>query len=91
MTLALICPYDRQPLSEIQFAFSCPSCGRQYPIHDGVVCTLDRPDDFYEGAYENTTRFLPRNDRFWHVWPLWLVNSGYVWAVRRCVPPHAQL
>lgn len=46
---------------------------------------LDRSDDFYEGAYENKVFFMPRSERPWHVWPLWLINSGYPWTVRRFV------
>lgn len=91
MTLSLICPHDRQPLSDIKSGFSCAACGRQYPLTDGVVCTLAHPDDFYEGVYENQVRFLPRNDKLWHAWPLWLINSGYSWTVRRIVPPGATI
>jgi len=89
MTLSLICPHDRHALSESESGFSCEECGRQYPIQDGVVRTLDHPDDFYEGAYENQVHFLPRSEKPWHAWPLWLINSGYVWAARRFVPPGA--
>lgn len=86
MTLPLICPHDRYLLSELESGLSCAGCGRQYPIQDGVVCTLDRPDDFYEGAYENQVHFLPRSEKPWHAWPLWLINSGYLWTVRGFVP-----
>jgi SAM-dependent methyltransferase len=54
-----------------------------------VIRTLDCPDNFYEGAYENQVHFLPRSERPWHAWPLWLINSGYPWTVRRFVPPGA--
>lgn len=91
MTLPLICPSDRHILSETLSGLSCAKCGRQYPLKDGVVCTLDRPDDFYEGAYENQVRYLPRSEKLWHTWPLWLINSGYLWAVRRFVPQGASI
>lgn len=91
MTLPLICPHDRHSLLEVESRFACAQCGRQYPIQDGVVCTLDHPDDFYEGAYESQVRFLPRSEKPWRVWPLWLINSGYVWTVRRLVPAGATL
>lgn len=89
MTLPLICPHDRHALSETLSGLSCAECGRQYPIQDGVVCTLNHPDDFYEGAYENQVHFLPRSEKPWYAWPLWLINSGYLWTVRRFVPPGA--
>jgi SAM-dependent methyltransferase len=50
---------------------------------------LDQPNDFYEGTYQSTTLFLPQSERARHVWPLWLVNSGYPWTVRHFVPPDA--
>ena len=62
---------------------------REYRIQEGVICTLDHPDNFYEGAYENQVRFLPRCETPWHAWPLWLIKSGYVWTVRRFVPAGA--
>jgi SAM-dependent methyltransferase len=86
MTLPLICPHDRHSLTETPTSLSCTKCGRQYPIQHGVVCTLDHPDEFYEGAYENQTHYLPRSERPWHAWPLWLINSGYLWSVRRFIP-----
>jgi SAM-dependent methyltransferase len=58
-------------------------------VQDGVVCTLDHPDEFYEGVYETTVHFLPRSEKPWHVWPLWLINSGYLLAVRRFIQPGA--
>jgi SAM-dependent methyltransferase len=50
-----------------------------------VLRFLDRTDEFYEGAYQSQVAILPRSERAWHVWPLWLVNGGYVWTVRRVV------
>jgi SAM-dependent methyltransferase len=87
--LFVICPHDRHALSESESGLFCAECGRHYPIRDGVVCILDHPHAFYEGAYENTTRFLPRSEKIWHAWPLWLINGGYVWTVRRFVPRDA--
>lgn len=81
MTLSLVCPHDRYPLSEIESELSWIKCGRRYPIQDGVVCTLEHPDDFYEGTYGNNVFFLPCSERTWHAWPLWLINGGYPWEV----------
>lgn len=85
--MLLICPSDRGMLSPASGGMACPNCNRVYPLRDGVVCLLDRPDKFYEGAFENSVRFVPRSEAPWHVWPLWLVTNGYLWAVRANVPP----
>lgn len=89
MTISLICPHDHHLLVEHSTHFVCTYCDRKYQISDGVVCTLDKPDEFYEGAYENQTRFLPRSEKPWYIWPLWLINSGYPWMVRKYVPAGA--
>src|SRR5215471_398825 len=88
----LICPHDRH-LLEPQSGqdLKCVLCSRRYPVEDGVVRFMERPDDFYEGAYENHVRFNPKSEKFWHVWPLWLVNSGYPWLVRKFVPQGASV
>ena len=86
MTISLICPHDHQKLVELSAHFECTLfVGAPYQIDDGVICMLDEPDQFYEGAYENQVRFVPRSEKPWHVWPLWLINSGYPWMVRRHV------
>lgn len=87
MTLPLVCPHDMHSLSETATELLCVECGRQFPVKDGVICTLDTLNDFYEGTYEHEMQFIPRSERPWHAWPLWLVNSGYLWNVRRYVPP----
>lgn len=89
ISLALICPRDRATLRALRGYYNCPHCQRNYPVVEGVVCTLDKPDEFYEGTYGNQTHFLPRSEKPWHVWPLWLINSGYVWTVRKAVPAGA--
>jgi SAM-dependent methyltransferase len=89
MTIHLICPHDHKLLVEHSTHFACTECDRNYQIIAGVVCTLEKPDEFYEGAYENQIRFLPHSEKLWHVWPLWLINSGYVWMVRKYVPAGA--
>jgi SAM-dependent methyltransferase len=84
---ALICPLDHAPLEPgAGPGFGCPRCGGRFPLERGVVRFLSRADDFYEGRYQNTIRFVPRSERGPWSWPLWLIASGYVWAVRRHVP-----
>lgn len=86
-TIPVICPHDRSLLDAKESDYHCNVCHRNYPRQGGVVRLLDNNDGFYEGAYHNHVAFLPRGERPWHVWPLWLVNSGYLWLVRRHVQP----
>ena len=88
MDFEIICTNCRAPLvvKEGGEAFCCTACGRHYPVDNGVIRFLEQDDEFYEGTYENHIRFIPRSERLWHIWPLWLINSGYLWAVRRHVP-----
>ena len=87
MSVTLVCPLDLAPLREGNAAqLVCSACGNAYRVEHGVARLVDNDDTFYEGAYENQVHFRPRSERPWHVWPLWLINSGYPWAVRRHVP-----
>ena len=86
----LICPHDHQVLVQHQDAgLSCERCGKNYAIEDGVVRLLAKKDEFYEGAYDNQVRFMPRSEKPWHIWPLWLIKNGSAWMVRRYVPQGA--
>jgi len=87
----LVCPSDHAPLSDAPpsdgaSGLRCPECQREFPVERSVVRCMDASDEFYEGRYLNTINFVPRNERFWWSWPLWLINSGYVWKVRQHVP-----
>ncbi len=89
--LALECPRDRTPLRRDADAFACARCGERFPVEHGVARFLPEADAFYEGRYLNTPRFVPRRDAGPLAWPLWLMNSGYVWAVRRRIPARARV
>lgn len=82
----LICPQDRAALARGENEWRCSTCGRTYPEIDKVVRFLDTDDEFYEGAYLNRVHYLPKDERPHHVWPVWLINNGYVWRVRNNVP-----
>jgi SAM-dependent methyltransferase len=69
----------------------CPAGGTIYPIEQGVARFLDRGDPFYEGRYLNMVRYVPRRDAAPWSWPIWLIDSGFVWAVRQHIPPGATL
>jgi SAM-dependent methyltransferase len=84
----LVCPIDHTSLVRSEESDGCPQCGRRYPIEAGVVRFLAQEDEFYESHYlgDRTVRWVPRRDLAPWSWPLWLMKSGYVWAVRRHVP-----
>lgn len=87
MTIQIICPNDSTLLlNKNGEYYHCPVCNKNYPVENGVIRLLDNNDKFYEGSYENQTTFIPSSEKLWHVWPLWLINSGYPWVVRRFVP-----
>src|SRR5262245_33091487 len=84
----LCCPGDRTRLERAPdaSAYHCPRCGSRYPVEHGVVRFLAETDPFYEGRFVGQVRYLPRSERAPWSWPLWLIASGYVWAIRRHVP-----
>ncbi len=86
MPVQLICRHDKFELLEGESSFTCGKCKRIYEVIDGVICTLDGNDEFYEDSYKNQTQFIPRSEKFIHSWPLWLINGGYLWMVRKYVP-----
>lgn len=90
MSARTVCPHDGGFIYSVKpTLYRCPVCHRDYPIEGGVLRLLAEPDEFYEGAYGNQIRFLPQSERPWHIWPLWLINSGYLWLVRKHVPEGA--
>lgn len=82
----VVCPVDLTPLQPAGGVYRCLVCGACYPLVRGVLHLLRESDGFYEGHYHNHVAYLPRGEAPWQAWPLWLINSGYVWQVRRQVP-----
>jgi SAM-dependent methyltransferase len=83
----LLCPEDRTVLQAPTTSTThCPTCKRDYPLTRGVHRLLGSADPFYENTYHNHTAYVPRGEAPWQVWPLWLINSGYLWQVRQHVP-----
>lgn len=62
-------------------------CKYCYQKIDNIVKFLETTDQFYEGAYLNKIKFLPKSEKIWHSWPLWLINNGYLWEVRNQFNP----
>lgn len=85
MNVSLVCPIDHHALVDACNVLRCSSCGSSYSVESGVARFLDKDDAFYEGVYRSQVRFVPKSERLWYAWPLWLINSGYMWAVRKHV------
>ena len=47
---------------------------------------LEENDSFYEGAYIATTKWSPKKERWYHLLPLWIMNYGYIWNIRKYTP-----
>ena len=90
MKANLICPETRQvlELSKDSRFYISEDGTISYPIQDNVVRLLPVKDDFYEGAYLNRIKFLPKSEKFWHSWPIWLISNGYLWEVRKRFAKH---
>lgn len=92
MSYLYICPKCKKNLhGNTSTMISCQNCGAEFAIERDVVRFLEHDDAFYEGAYQNNTKYKPRSERFYHVWPLWLINSGYLWAARKYIAKDAKV
>ena len=58
---------------------------------DGIWSFLDLPDEFYEGAYLNRTRHLPKKDNWLGRLPFFFVTNGYTWEVCKNFEPGGTL
>lgn len=83
--IQLICPKTHKALSlsDDQRFYQTKDGSQKYPIDDGIVRFLEKNDDFYEGAYTATVNWMPSSERWFHVWPIILLHSGFVNAVRK--------
>lgn len=54
----------------------------RYPVEDGVI-RFTANSEFYEGAYMTRVAYVPKEDSGLYSLPLWLINSGYLWTVRK--------
>jgi SAM-dependent methyltransferase len=79
----LRCPRDGAQLALAECGYRCSSCATAYPVSGKVVDFRDQAHDFYEGKYTNEVVYNPHG-RLREL-PLWIVRSGYIWAVRRHV------
>lgn len=85
----LQCPNDGGALKIMDGGLICLKCSAIYPLAHGAYKFLLVNDDFYEGAYKNATKFIPKSENFFHTWPLLIINSGWIWHIRSNVPKGA--
>jgi SAM-dependent methyltransferase len=80
----LISPNSKKKIfynSELNI-FETKDSFEKFEIQNGVVKFLNNPDTFYEGAYLATTNYVPKFDFSPFNFPLFFLNSGYIWRVK---------
>jgi SAM-dependent methyltransferase len=83
----LCCPTHHVALSRRDNDLICPDCGSAAGRWKGLVASfLPEADAFYEGKYNNRTRYVPRNDGYIATLPLRIVHQGYPTAVAKVLP-----
>jgi SAM-dependent methyltransferase len=82
----ILCPLDKSSLRRIDSVYHCDYCNKRYPVVEGVVKLIQQDDNFYEGAYKNTIKYIPKKELGIFLLPLWVVSNGYVWFTRKYVP-----
>lgn len=88
-----ISPISRKPLilNEGKTAYINLSEDESFAISENVVVFLPEVDNFYEGAYLNRIKYLPKYENLFTLFPLWLINSGFMWEVRKQFQPGSLL
>ena len=74
-------------LNASKTAYSNSNGDENYPVSENVVVFLPEVDKFYEGAYLNRVKYLPKYENWFTLFPLWLINSGFMWEVRKQFNP----
>lgn len=58
---------------------------------DGVWNFLGKENSFYEGAYLNRIRYMPKTDGIFGRLPFFWVNNGYIWEVCKHFQPESRI
>jgi SAM-dependent methyltransferase len=87
----LQCPHDGSRLMREPGALVCPSCRTRYAASGNVIDFMAEDDPFYEGAFNNEVRYLPKSPKLIHQLPLWLITNGYLWTVRKMIRPGSRV
>ncbi len=84
---SLVCPTDGNELKLNQEGngYNCGNCNSFYPLRNEIINFLSAKDNFYEGTYKNQVKFIPRSEKWFHAFPLWLISNGYLWFTRKYI------
>ncbi len=74
-------------LSEDRKSLTSKKSNKQFIARKNVFSFLPVQDIFYEGAYLNRIKYIPRPGNPLSILPLWLINNGYLWEVRKQFKP----
>jgi len=80
------CPQDHSILTSDGQVLTCATCGTVGRWKNGIASFLPEADGFYEGKYNNRTKYVPSGDGFLATLPLRVVGQGYPTAVARELP-----
>ncbi len=89
----LICPVTKKQLfiSDDNKFYQSKDGKTRYPIKNDIVRLIDNNDDFYEGTYKNTVKYIPKDEKWFYILPLWAISNGFLWYVRKYVPKHSKV
>lgn len=81
----LICPKTKQTLylEGGKNRYISKDASIEYNIKEGVLKMLEEDDAFYEGSYVATINWIPKSEKMYHIWPLWMISNNYLWVVRK--------
>ncbi len=85
------CPTCREALRQEGDRLVCAAHGTVGRIAAPVVSFLSSADPFYEGKYNNRTRYVPTNDGLLATLPIRVVHQGYSTTVAARVMPGAKV
>ncbi len=87
LSARLQCPEHGLGLSVDGSDLLCPSCGVRGRIDGAVYDLLVGDDIFYEGKYDNRTKYVPRNDGFLATLPFRIVQQSYPNTIAQLFAP----
>lgn len=60
-------------------------------VENEIICFLNNNDSFYEASYLNNVKLIPKSEKWYHIWPLWIICNRYLWEVRKQFNPDSTL